>query len=112
MSTLKTVTSTLTAAALVTGISLAWAQSEPTPPADPMTPATALPLNEQSPADPAAQPVDATMQQQQPADGSTPMPAEPARDSTPQPAAASPDMTTSTMPAEPAYEPAPRADRN
>lgn len=54
MSNLKTATSALTAAVLVTGIGLAWAQSdEQTQPTEPLTAATAAP-SEQTPADPNA----------------------------------------------------------
>ena len=75
MSTLKTVTSALTAAVLVTGIGLAWAQTEDQPqnqPTDPMAAATATPTSEQTPADPNAIPSTdsstAAAQQQQPVD--------------------------------------------
>lgn len=59
MSAIKTATSALTAVALVTGIGLAWAQTEDqTQPTDPMAAATATPTSEQTPADTTAVPVD------------------------------------------------------
>lgn len=75
MPTLKTVTSAMTAAVLVTGIGLAVAQTDTqNQPTDPMAAATAKPTSEQTPADPNAPATDATMaaqaqaqQQQQPA---------------------------------------------
>lgn len=119
MSNLKTVTSALTAAVLVTSIGLAWAQTdEQTQPTDPMAAATASPTSEQTPADPNALPVDTTVQMPAddparatpPVDTTAPLPADPAVPSTTTPAASI--DTTPTTPASPAYEPAPRADRN
>lgn len=121
MSHLKTATTALTAAVLVGGIGLAFAQSEePTLPAEPMTSATAAPTSEQTPADPNAQPpVDATaqMQQQMPA-VDDPARATPAAD-TP---VAMPSETPATAASDNSYRapatspsdnmPAPRADRN
>ena len=130
MSTLKTATSALTAAVLVTSIGLAWAQTEDKPqnqPTEPMAAATAAPTSEQTPADPNALPAtDSTLQQQQ-----QPMPAvdDPARttppvdNSTTAPLPSDSRSSTtdsnynSTTPAttpEPStsYKPAPRADRN
>lgn len=113
MSTLKTLTSAVTAVALVTGIGLAFAQSEDQPAAEPKAA-----LSEQTPADPnaamTAQPSDTAQQpadqaQQQttpPADSSQQQPAMPA-DSYAKPA------TQDSMPAPAAApEPKPKADRN
>lgn len=134
MSTLKTLTTSLTAAALVTGISLAWAQSEDqSQPTNTTTAAGAMP-SEQTPADPNAVPLTdnaATMQQQNaptnpPAvDGTTPAPmSSDANSQAPLNNPANTANTTSTMdnstsatPSPDAntsstYEPAPRADRN
>lgn len=128
MSTLKTVTSAVTAVALVTGIGLAWAQTEDqSQPTNTTTAAGAMP-SEQTPADPnAVPPVDNTaansMQQQQP-QADDPSRTTPPADSTATPlpsdnraapansmdnGATTPDTTTSSTPS---YEPAPRADRN
>ena len=112
MSRIKTVTSALTAAFLVSGIGFAVAQSEDQQPAEPMT-ATALP-SEETPADLNAMPVDATAQQQ-PAEqapaADQPLPAQPADTTTPP--AADTSIPAATTTAEPSYsEPAPRADRN
>lgn len=111
MSTLKTATSALTAAVLVSSIGFAWAQTDeqPAQPADVMT--APMP-SEETPADPnALPPVDNTtantMQQQQQAD-------DPARTPTPADTTTAP-LPQETQPAvtpEPAAEPAPRADRN
>ena len=105
MSHLKTATTALTAAVLVGGIGLAFAQSQdPSPPAEPMTAAPAATVSEQTPADPnAPPPADASKQMPQ----QTPAADDPAR-------TASPPDTTVSMPSEPpaAGEPAPRADRN
>ncbi|MFT7775917.1 hypothetical protein [Roseateles sp.] len=116
MSHLKTATTALTAAVLVGGIGLAFAQSDDqNQPAEPMTAATASPTSEQTPADPNALPTADTttqMPQQMPAD-------DPARTAPPV------DTTTTPLPSDtpaasdnsyrtpaPAAEPAPRADRN
>jgi hypothetical protein len=121
MSRIKTVTSALTAAFLVSGIGFAVAQSEDQPQAEPMS-TTALP-SEQTPADPNAAPLDTTAQQDQqlqqqqpPAD--QPMPAQPA-DTTPATTATTTATATdaripaATTTVDPGYtEPAPRADRN
>ena len=124
MSTLKTVTSAMTAAVLVTGIGLAFAQTEDQrQPADPMVAATASPTSEQTPADPnALPPTDSAAQQQQqpqqpPADpaqatppvDSTTAPLPSAQDATPP---ATTPSTTPAMPADQPTPPAPRADRN
>lgn len=134
MSNLKTANSALTAAILVTGISLAFAQTEDQQPANPMVAATAatpaVTPSEQTPADPNALPPAETtvqLQQQQPAvndparatapvDPTAPLPsdtmARPASDNSyPTPTATS-TTTTTTPAASPRYEPAPRADRN
>ncbi len=126
MSNLKTATSALTAALLVTGIGLAVAQTDDQQqPADPMTAATAatptMPttISEQTPADPnAVPPADNTAQIQQ----QTPQvdPAAPLPSTTPGQSATDnsyPTPATTTTPAPspspaPSYEPAPRADRN
>lgn len=106
MSTLKTVTSALTAAVLVTGIGIAVAQtddSSQTASADAST-VTTMP-SEQTPADPNAMP--AQTPAQQPTDDPAKM--NPAVDTT-----AAPATTTETTPSaydEPAT-PAPRADRH
>jgi hypothetical protein len=129
MSTLKTATSALTAAVLVTGIGLAWAQTEDqTQPTDPMAAATASPTSEQTPADPnAIQPVDNNLQQQPvddparatpPADTTAPLPSDSTAATTANTTAATPTPDNSYMaPAattapQSSYEPAPRADRN
>jgi hypothetical protein len=126
MSRIKTATSALTAAALVAGISLAWAQTEENQPTDPMAAATASPTSEQSPADPnALPPVDNSLQQQQSA---TPPVDDPARTTPPADSTTTPlpsdsrsatdtssyNNTPSTAPmaTDSSYEPAPRADRN
>ncbi|MCE4555546.1 hypothetical protein [Pelomonas cellulosilytica] len=54
MSTLKTATSALTAVALVTGISLAWAQADDSAQPTPSTTAAGTMPSEQTPADPNA----------------------------------------------------------
>ena len=133
MSTIKTATTALTAALLLTGIGLAVAQTEDVQRADPPTEAAAttaaVPLSEQTPADPNAVILDAApTAQQQPVDQVTPvMPAEtpaalPATDQTlPAIPAGSRDVTydsnntsstTDTPVVQKSYEPAPRADRN
>ena len=56
MSTIKTLTTSLTAVALVTGISFAWAQTEEQSPQTNTT-AAATTLSEQTPADPNAAPL-------------------------------------------------------
>lgn len=117
MSAIKTATSALTAVALVTGISFAWAQTEDqNQPTDPVAASTAQPLSEQTPADPNAMPADpnavmpadssATVAEQQPADA-------PPVDTTTQ-STTTVDTTTTTTPS-PSYDsttPAPRADRH
>lgn len=124
MSTIKTVTSALTAAVLVTSIGLAFAQTEDQPqqqPTDPMAAATAATPSEQTPADPNAAPVDPnavapvdstamTAQQQEPAtppaDTAAPLPSSTQTDTT---------TTTTTTTPSPSYDattPAPRADRH
>lgn len=118
MSTVKTVTSALTAAALVTGIGLAWAQTdEQNQPAEPMTATTATPISEQTPADPNAAPADATMQQQ--TDTTTLQQTTPPVDATRSTAPLPSDSTynnnnnsAATTTTDSSYEPAPRADRN
>lgn len=133
MSRIKTATSALTAALLVTGIGLAVAQTaEPTQPADPMAAATAKP-SENTPADPNAQtqpvqpvaPTDTTapaMQQPTtpPVDTpstTTPLPSDPATRTTPSNAYPANNGTMGNMPSSndsmtTTSEPAPRADRN
>lgn len=117
MSKLKTATSALTAAALISGIGFAWAQTDDqVQPADPMVAATAQPISEQTPADPnAVTPVDSTAQVMPaddparttpPVDSTAPMTSDTMSNSNT--TAASPDMTTTSS----TYEPAPRADRN
>ncbi|MDR7333376.1 hypothetical protein [Roseateles asaccharophilus] len=114
MSRIKTVTSALTAAFLVSGIGFAVAQSEDQPQTEPMS-TTALP-SEQTPADPNAAPVDTTAQQDQqlqqqqpPVD--QPMPAQPADTTTT--TATDPSIPAATTTSDTSYtEPAPRADRN
>lgn len=104
MSTLKTLTSVATAAVLVTGIGMAFAQSEETPPVQP-APAMPLASDQASPADPSAMPQsDAASQQQTPANPATPS------DPLAKPAAQH-DMPTPPAVA-PRHEPAPKADRN
>ncbi len=117
MSHLKTVTTALTAAVLVGGIGLAFAQSdEQNPPAEPMAAATPAPTSEQTPADPNAMPAadtTAQMPQQTPAD-------DPARTTPPVDTTATPlpsDTPTASdntyrAPTTSGEEPAPRADRN
>ncbi len=113
MSALKTATSALTAVALVSGISFAWAQSDEQPVQPVDTPAAVMP-SEETPADPnALPPVDNTtantLQQQQQAD-------DPSRTTPPADTTTTPlPQDSSSQPApmsEPAPEPAPRADRN
>ncbi|WP_422010628.1 hypothetical protein [Roseateles sp.] len=120
MSHLKTVTSAVTAVFLVSGIGLAVAQSEDTPPVQ--QPSTMTQATDQAPADPTAMPLNDTTAQQQPADPTRSQP--PADPTAPLPAqdpaqmqATPPAQDSSTMPSSaPSYdaasEPAPRADRN
>ncbi|MGQ3052333.1 MAG: hypothetical protein ACT6S0_11165 [Roseateles sp.] len=132
MSKLKTATSALTAAVLVTGIGFAWAQAEDqVQPTDPMAAATAAPISEQTPADPnAVTPVDNTTAAQQAMPADDPARTSPPLDSTSttpltsdssvrsttdssynnnaNTTANSTDMSTTGS----TYEPAPRADRN
>jgi hypothetical protein len=129
MSAIKTATSALTAAVLVTSIGLAWAQTEDqNQPTDPVAAATAAPLSEQTPADPNAAPADpnavmpaestaAVVDQPLPADD--PARVTPPVDSTAAlPSTTTTDTTTTTTTTatpSPSYEPAapaPRADRN
>jgi len=127
MSTLKTATSALTAAVLLTGIGLAFAQTEDQQqPTNPVA-ATAAP-SEQTPADPNAAPVDANAMPadstaamaQQPAPADDPAKVTPPVDSTAaMPSTTTTDTTTSTTTTttpSPAYQqpatPAPRADRH
>lgn len=124
MSNLKTVTSALTAAVLVTSIGLAWAQTDDqNQPTDPMAAATASPTSEQTPADPNALPVDTTVQMPAdnparatpPVDTTAPLPADTATRSTTDRSYNSTNMPASTMDTtapSTTYEPAPRADRN
>jgi hypothetical protein len=114
MSRIKTATTALTAAFLVSGIGFAVAQSEDQPQTEPMT-TTALP-SEQTPADPNAAPMDTTAQQDQqlqqqqpPVD--QPMPTQPADTTTT--TATDPSIPAATTTSDSSYaEPAPRADRN
>lgn len=115
MSTVKTATSVLTAAVLVTSIGLAFAQSEETPAAPPIEQTTVTPLTAEQTtpaADPTAMPLQSNAAVQQPAEDpsrTTPPPAEPAQTPAQQPAT----QSTAPMTPAPAYrEPAPRADRN
>lgn len=126
MSAIKTATSALTAAVLVTGIGLAWAQTEDQQqPTDPVAASTAAPLSEQTPADPNAAPADpnaampadsaaAIAEQQPPADD--PARVTPPVDSTAAlPSDTTTTTTTTTTTPSPSYDstaPAPRADRN
>lgn len=104
MSKIKTVTSALTAAFLVSGIGFAVAQTQDQPQTEPMT-TTALP-SEQTPADPNALPqADLNAQQTQPA-------VPPADTTAPLPAQSDTAMTPDTTTSDTSYEPAPRADRN
>jgi hypothetical protein len=124
MSNLKTVTSALTAAVLVTSIGLAWAQTdEQTQPTDPMAAATASPTSEQTPADPNALPADTTVQMPAddparatpPVDTTAPLPADTTTPSTTDRSYNStntPAATMDTTAPNSTYEPAPRADRN
>lgn len=118
MSKLKTATSALTAAALISGIGFAWAQTEDqVQPADPMVAATADPISEQTPADPnAVTPVDSTAQvmpaddparTNPPVDSTVPLTSDTTTSNT---TAVSPDTSATTTSS--TYEPAPRADRN
>jgi hypothetical protein len=125
MSTIKTATTALTAALLVSGIGLAWAQTEDAQqPSEPTTPVAAMP-SEQTPADPNAVPLtdnSAAMPAQQTAptnppavDGTTPAPlSSDANSQAPQSTTATMDNSTSVTPMPDASrdEPAPRADRN
>jgi len=126
MSTLKTATSALTAAVLVTSIGLAFAQTEDQPQQQPAEPTAAAPatLSEQTPADPNAAPVDAnampadsTNTAQQPADD--PAKVTPPVDSTaatPSTTTTDTTATTTTTTTSPSYDqpvtPAPRRDRH
>lgn len=127
MSTLKTVTSALTAAILVSGIGLAVAQTEDQKqPTDPVAAATAAPLSEQTPADPNAAPVDPNAAMplesnaaiaQQPAPADDPAKVTPPVDSTAAlPSDTTTTTTTTTTTPSPSYDqpatPAPRADRH
>ncbi len=127
MSTLKTVTSALTAAILVSGIGLAVAQTEDQKqPTDPVAASTAAPLSEQTPADPnavpadpnAVAPADSTAAMQQPAPADDPAKVTPPVDSTAaMPSTTTTDTTTTTTTTpSPSYDqpatPAPRADRH
>lgn len=125
MSTIKTATTALTAAVLVSGIGLAWAQTEDAQQATaPTTPVAVMP-SEQTPADPNAVPLTdngAAMTAQQtgattpPAvDSTTPAPlSSDANSQAPQRTTTTMDNSTSVTPTPDAsaYEPAPRADRN
>jgi hypothetical protein len=106
MSAIKTATSALTAAVLVTSIGLAWAQTEDqNQPTDPVAAATAAPLSEQTPADPNAAPADPNAVM--PAESTAALPSTTTTDTT--------TTTTTTATPSPSYEPAapaPRADRN
>lgn len=127
MSRIKTATTALTAAVLVTGIGLAVAQTDDqNQPAEPMAAATASPISEQTPADPNAQvqqaqqvdttaapmtqqtppPVDNTTRTTPPMDSTTALPSE-------TPMRSANDTTTRpTTDSTGSYQPAPRADRN
>jgi hypothetical protein len=112
MPTLKTLTSAVTAVALVTGIGLAFAQSEdqpaaPKPALSEQTPADPSATTTAQPSDTAQQPADQAQTQSPPATDSSQQPAMPAQgDSYTKPA------TQDSMPAAPAAEPKPKADRN
>jgi hypothetical protein len=121
MSTLKTLTTSLTAAVLVTGISFAWAQSEDrSQQTDTTTAAGAMP-SEQTPADPNALPAANSTTgnqalQQSPNDPSRTMPpagttSSPMPGQMPAMQGNSVSPTTSDT-ASSGYETAPRADRN
>jgi len=131
MSTIKTLTTSLTAAALVTGISFAWAQTEEQSPQTNSTTAAATTLSEQTPADPNAVPLtdnSAAMPQESAPTNPPPVDSAQSSDANSQatPATQAPlnntantsstvDNSTSITPSTAAttsYEPAPRADRN
>ena len=99
MSTLKTFTSAVTAAALVGGIGFAVAQTQDRqdPPADPATTAVSL---QQQPVDPTRSPP--------PADPNAPLPAQDPAQQQRLPAGDAMSPTPSTYDS----DPAPRADRN
>lgn len=125
MSTIKTATSALTAALLVSGIGLAWAQTEDAQQAtEPTTTVSAMP-SEQTPADPNAVPLTdnsaaMTAQQTEPTnppavDSSTPAPlSSDANSQAPMSTRTTVGNSSTTTPAPETsnYEPAPRADRN
>lgn len=107
MSTIKTLTSSLTAVALVTSIGFAWAQSEEQP-AQPVD-TTAMPAaQQQQPVDPALPPTEPV--NQQPADTTTaPLPSDSiaAQDNS-----SLTSTTSTTTTPESTDDLAPRADRN
>jgi hypothetical protein len=121
MSTLKTFTTSLTAAVLVTGISFAWAQSEDRSQQTDSTPPVGAVPSEQTPADPNALPPvnDSTVNptvQRSPNDPARTMPpagttSAPMSGQTPamQGSSVSPNSSDAAASGD---EPAPRADRN
>ncbi|WP_457420050.1 hypothetical protein [Roseateles sp. P5_E7] len=131
MSTIKTLTTSLTAVALVTGISFAWAQTEEQSPQASTTTAAGTPLSEQTPADPnAVQLTDNSAAMPQESAATNPPPVDNAQSSDANsqatPATQAPlnntattsstvDNSTSITPStdtSTSQEPAPRSDRN
>ena len=127
MSTIKTLTAAVTAAALVSGIGLAVAQSEETPAAPPVeqTVAAPLPADQTPPADPAVMPQESNAALQQPADdpnrvtppavepSTAQIPPQPVDNTVAKPATQIDNSSMNTTTTTPAYTaPAPRADRN
>lgn len=121
MSALKTATSALTAAVLVTSIGLAFAQTEDRSPQQSAAPVAATPAvpSEETPADPNAVAVNPNTVQA--ADGNAMAaqqePATPPADTTvPLPSASATDSASTTTTPSPApstrHEPAPRRDRH
>lgn len=124
MFNLKTITSAVTAAVLVSGIGLAVAQTEDQPATDPK-PAMPLASEETPPATPAVdqtampaadvnaqQPADDPSRSPPPADPTAPLPAQDPAQTQQTTPAAQPAPDTSTAPAYQSKQPAPRADRN
>ena len=126
MSKIKSITSAITAAVLVSGIGFAWAQSEEQQPStNSTTAANALP-SEQTPADPNAAPLSSTAMPQEsaattppPVDSTTPAPQSsdansqaPLSTTTSVDSSSTATTTTDRSSTSSSYEPAPRADRN
>jgi len=127
MSKIKSVTSAITAAVLVSGIGFAWAQSEEQQPSTNSTTAAGALPSEQTPADPNATSLNSTAMPQEsaattppPVDSTTPAPqSSDANSQAPQSTTTSVDnsssmssTTTDRSTSTSSYEPAPRADRN